>query len=137
MFMNAPISINLNNFRRHSPILHRSPSPRRHRYDHQNQMHHDGLGFSETVNNVVEIQRHTQHPHLSQFNHRHKIRGAYLYFSIPRSSLLSKKQKRILRFIVECTSDCSCKQFLTRQNNVKKIWCSFERIHWYISIILK
>ncbi|XP_011635066.1 voltage-dependent calcium channel type A subunit alpha-1 isoform X2 [Pogonomyrmex barbatus] len=60
--------------RRHSPIMPRSPSPRRHgRYDH----YHDGPGFSDTVSNVVEIQRHTQHPHASQYNHRHRIRDYY------------------------------------------------------------
>ncbi|XP_011879621.1 PREDICTED: voltage-dependent calcium channel type A subunit alpha-1-like isoform X6 [Vollenhovia emeryi] len=63
--------------RRHSPIMPRSPSPRRHgRYDHQDQ-YHDGPGFSDTVSNVVEIQRHTHHPHSSQYNHRHRIRDYY------------------------------------------------------------
>ncbi|XP_053596922.1 voltage-dependent calcium channel type A subunit alpha-1 [Microplitis demolitor] len=56
--------------RRHSP-LHRSPSPsRRPRYDHHHSQFHD-VGFSDTVTNVVEIQRHIHHPH-SQYNHRHK-----------------------------------------------------------------
>ncbi|XP_044595208.1 voltage-dependent calcium channel type A subunit alpha-1 isoform X8 [Cotesia glomerata] len=56
--------------RRHSP-LHRSPSPsRRPRYDHHQPQYHD-VGFSDTVTNVVEIQRHIHHPH-SQYNHRHK-----------------------------------------------------------------
>ncbi|XP_070515122.1 voltage-dependent calcium channel type A subunit alpha-1 isoform X21 [Cardiocondyla obscurior] len=63
--------------RRHSPIMPRSPSPRRHgRYDHHGH-YHDGPGFSDTVSNVVEIQRHTHHPHSSQYNHRHRIRDYY------------------------------------------------------------
>ncbi|XP_039311384.1 voltage-dependent calcium channel type A subunit alpha-1 isoform X7 [Solenopsis invicta] len=63
--------------RRHSPIMPRSPSPRRHdRYDHHGQ-YHEGPGFSDTVSNVVEIQRHTHHPHASQYNHRHRIRDYY------------------------------------------------------------
>ncbi|XP_036142401.1 voltage-dependent calcium channel type A subunit alpha-1 isoform X6 [Monomorium pharaonis] len=63
--------------RRHSPIMPRSPSPRRHgRYDHHGH-YHEGPGFSDTVSNVVEIQRHTQHPHASQYNHRHRIRDYY------------------------------------------------------------
>ncbi|XP_018406731.1 PREDICTED: voltage-dependent calcium channel type A subunit alpha-1 [Cyphomyrmex costatus] len=62
--------------RRHSPIMPRSPSPRRQsRYDHSH--YHDGPGFSDTVSNVVEIQRHTHHPHASQYNHRHRIRDYY------------------------------------------------------------
>ncbi|XP_025161930.1 voltage-dependent calcium channel type A subunit alpha-1 isoform X16 [Harpegnathos saltator] len=62
--------------RRPSPIMHRSPSPRRHRYD-QHGHYHEGPGFSDTVSNVVEIQRHTHHPHSSQYNHRHRIRDYY------------------------------------------------------------
>ncbi|XP_072765466.1 voltage-dependent calcium channel type A subunit alpha-1 isoform X5 [Anoplolepis gracilipes] len=63
--------------RRHSPIMTRSPSPRRHgRYDHHGH-YHEGPGFSDTVSNVVEIQRHTHHPHASQYNHRHRIRDYY------------------------------------------------------------
>ncbi|XP_032666769.1 voltage-dependent calcium channel type A subunit alpha-1 isoform X2 [Odontomachus brunneus] len=62
--------------RRPSPIMHRSPSPRRHRYDHHGH-YHEGPGFSDTVSNVVEIQRHTHHPHSSQYNHRHRIRDYY------------------------------------------------------------
>ncbi|XP_014476681.1 PREDICTED: voltage-dependent calcium channel type A subunit alpha-1 isoform X3 [Dinoponera quadriceps] len=62
--------------RRPSPIMHRSPSPRRHRYDHHAH-YHEGPGFSDTVSNVVEIQRHTHHPHSSQYNHRHRIRDYY------------------------------------------------------------
>ncbi|XP_050452314.1 voltage-dependent calcium channel type A subunit alpha-1 isoform X5 [Cataglyphis hispanica] len=63
--------------RRHSPIMPRSPSPRRHgRYDHHGH-YHEGPGFSDTVSNVVEIQRHTHHPHTSQYNHRHRIRDYY------------------------------------------------------------
>ena len=61
--------------RRQSPIMPRSPSPRRQgRYNHHGR-YHDGPGFSDTVSNVVEIQRHTHHPHALQYNHRHKIRG--------------------------------------------------------------
>ncbi|XP_070165290.1 voltage-dependent calcium channel type A subunit alpha-1 isoform X13 [Polyergus mexicanus] len=63
--------------RRHSPIMPRSPSPRRQgRYDHHGH-YHEGPGFSDTVSNVVEIQRHTHHPHASQYNHRHRIRDYY------------------------------------------------------------
>ncbi|XP_067216065.1 voltage-dependent calcium channel type A subunit alpha-1 isoform X5 [Linepithema humile] len=64
--------------RRHSPIMPRSPSPRRHgRYDHHGH-YHEGPGFSDTVSNVVEIQRHTTtHHHASQYNHRHRIRDYY------------------------------------------------------------
>lgn len=59
-------------YRRHSPN-HRSPSPtRRQRFDSNG--YHETVGFSDTVSNVVEIQRHTHGPH-SQYNHRHKIRG--------------------------------------------------------------
>lgn len=54
--------------------MHRSPSPRRHRHDHHG-YYHEGPGFSDTVSNVVEIQRHTHHTHSSQYNHRHRIRG--------------------------------------------------------------
>ncbi|XP_020288402.1 voltage-dependent calcium channel type A subunit alpha-1 isoform X5 [Pseudomyrmex gracilis] len=63
--------------RRHSPVMPRSPSPRRHgRYDHHGH-YHEGPGFSDTVSNVVEIQRHTHHSHPSQYNHRHRIRDYY------------------------------------------------------------
>ncbi|XP_019889117.1 voltage-dependent calcium channel type A subunit alpha-1 isoform X13 [Ooceraea biroi] len=63
--------------RRHSPTMPRSPSPRRHgRYDHHGQ-YHEGPGFSDTVSNVVEIQRHIHQPHASQYNHRHRIRDYY------------------------------------------------------------
>ncbi|KAK2584123.1 hypothetical protein KPH14_006561 [Odynerus spinipes] len=61
--------------RRHSPIMHRSPSPRRHRHDHHG-YYHEGPGFSDTVSNVVEIQRHHHHPHSSQYS-RHRIRDYY------------------------------------------------------------
>ncbi|CAK9821795.1 Voltage-dependent calcium channel type A subunit alpha-1 [Anthophora retusa] len=63
--------------RRHSPVVHRSQSPRRPRYDHHGHYYHDGPGFSDTVSNVVAIQRHSHHqPHWSQYNHQH-IRGAW------------------------------------------------------------
>ncbi|KAL0121152.1 hypothetical protein PUN28_008671 [Cardiocondyla obscurior] len=72
--------------RRHSPIMPRSPSPRRHgRYDHHGH-YHDGPGFSDTVSNVVEIQRHTHHPHSSQYNHRHRIRGPWSASTSPARS---------------------------------------------------
>ncbi|XP_015186705.1 PREDICTED: voltage-dependent calcium channel type A subunit alpha-1 isoform X20 [Polistes dominula] len=61
--------------RRHSPIMHRSPSPRRHRHDHHG-YYHEGPGFSDTVSNVVEIQRHHHHPHSLHYN-RHKMRDYY------------------------------------------------------------
>ncbi|XP_043500314.1 voltage-dependent calcium channel type A subunit alpha-1 isoform X22 [Polistes fuscatus] len=61
--------------RRHSPVMHRSPSPRRHRHDHHG-YYHEGPGFSDTVSNVVEIQRHHHHPHSLQYN-RHKMRDYY------------------------------------------------------------
>ncbi|XP_011688054.1 PREDICTED: voltage-dependent calcium channel type A subunit alpha-1-like isoform X2 [Wasmannia auropunctata] len=71
--------------RRHSPIMPRSPSPRRHsRYDHGH--YQDGPGFSDTVSNVVEIQRHTHHPHSSQYNHRHRIRGPWSASTSPARS---------------------------------------------------
>ncbi|XP_025989217.2 voltage-dependent calcium channel type A subunit alpha-1 isoform X2 [Solenopsis invicta] len=62
--------------RRQSPIMPRSPSPRRHsRYDHYHHDHyHEGPGFSDTVINVVEMQKHTHPPHASQY-HRHRIQG--------------------------------------------------------------
>ncbi|XP_046144194.1 voltage-dependent calcium channel type A subunit alpha-1 isoform X10 [Osmia bicornis bicornis] len=64
--------------RRHgSPVVHGSQSPRRPRYDHHSHYYHEGPGFSDTVSNVVEIQRHTHHPHSSQYNHRHRIRDYY------------------------------------------------------------
>ncbi|XP_043254244.1 voltage-dependent calcium channel type A subunit alpha-1 isoform X8 [Colletes gigas] len=63
--------------RRHSPVVHGSQSPRRTRYDHHGHYYHDGPGFSDTVSNVVEIQRHTHHPHSSQYNHRHRLRDYY------------------------------------------------------------
>ncbi|XP_076627342.1 calcium voltage-gated channel subunit cacophony isoform X18 [Colletes latitarsis] len=63
--------------RRHSPVVHGSQSPRRTRYDHHGHYYHDGPGFSDTVSNVVEIQRHTHHPHSSQYNHRHRMRDYY------------------------------------------------------------
>ncbi|XP_048506525.1 voltage-dependent calcium channel type A subunit alpha-1 isoform X22 [Athalia rosae] len=63
-----------------SPSL-RSPSPRRHRYDHRVHHYHEGPGFSDTVSNVVDIQRHTQHPHGSQYNHRHKMRDYYDFYN--------------------------------------------------------
>ncbi|XP_043464353.1 voltage-dependent calcium channel type A subunit alpha-1 isoform X7 [Leptopilina heterotoma] len=65
-----------------SPSL-RSPSPsRRHIYDHHSNMQH----FSDTVNNVVEIQRQTHQPHPSQHNHRHKIRGPWSASTSPARS---------------------------------------------------
>ncbi|EGI70471.1 Voltage-dependent calcium channel type A subunit alpha-1 [Acromyrmex echinatior] len=64
------------NIRRHSPIISRSPSPKQQsRYDHHD--YHDGPGFSDTVSNVIEIQRHTHHPRASQYNHRHRIRDLW------------------------------------------------------------
>ncbi|EFN73328.1 Voltage-dependent L-type calcium channel subunit alpha-1C [Camponotus floridanus] len=72
--------------RRHSPIMPRSPSPRRQgRYDHHGH-YHEGPGFSDTVSNVVEIQRHTHHPHASQYNHRHRIRGPWSASTSPARS---------------------------------------------------
>ncbi|XP_048506529.1 voltage-dependent calcium channel type A subunit alpha-1 isoform X26 [Athalia rosae] len=68
-----------------SPSL-RSPSPRRHRYDHRVHHYHEGPGFSDTVSNVVDIQRHTQHPHGSQYNHRHKMRGSWSASTSPARS---------------------------------------------------
>ncbi|XP_068969511.1 voltage-dependent calcium channel type A subunit alpha-1 isoform X18 [Bombus flavifrons] len=66
------------------PVRHpsRSPSLRRHSpgrpgYDHHGHYYHEGPGFSDTVSNVVEIQRHTHHPHPTQYNHRHRIRDYY------------------------------------------------------------
>ncbi|XP_071856694.1 calcium voltage-gated channel subunit cacophony isoform X22 [Bombus fervidus] len=66
------------------PVRHpsRSPSLRRHSpgrpgYDHHGHYYHEGPGFSDTVSNVVEIQRHTHHPHPTQYNHRHRIRGPW------------------------------------------------------------
>ncbi|XP_051167257.1 voltage-dependent calcium channel type A subunit alpha-1 isoform X5 [Leptopilina boulardi] len=64
-----------------SPSL-RSPSPGRHRYDHHSHQQH----FSDTVNNVVEIQRHSHQPHLPQHNHRHKIRGPWSASTSPARS---------------------------------------------------
>ncbi|XP_011506186.1 PREDICTED: voltage-dependent calcium channel type A subunit alpha-1 [Ceratosolen solmsi marchali] len=58
-----------------SPSL-RSPSPRQHRYDHRGNNYHDGLGFSDTVNNVVEIQRNTHQPH-SQYMYTRRFRDYY------------------------------------------------------------
>ncbi|KAG7196637.1 hypothetical protein KM043_015983 [Ampulex compressa] len=69
--------------RRHS---HRSPSPRRHRYDHHGHYCHEGPGFSDTVSNVVEIQRHTHYPHMSQYNHRHRMRGPWSASTSPARS---------------------------------------------------
>ncbi|XP_076756209.1 calcium voltage-gated channel subunit cacophony isoform X21 [Xylocopa sonorina] len=63
--------------RRHSPDIHGTQSPRRARYDHHGHYYHEGPGFSDTVSNVVEIQRHTHHPHPSQYNHRHRMRDYY------------------------------------------------------------
>ncbi|XP_023245623.1 voltage-dependent calcium channel type A subunit alpha-1 [Copidosoma floridanum] len=51
----------------------RSPSPRQ-RYDPHGNQYHDGLGFSDTVSNVVEIQRHSQTP---QYSYRRRIRDYY------------------------------------------------------------
>ncbi|NP_001159376.1 voltage-dependent calcium channel type A subunit alpha-1 [Apis mellifera] len=65
------------------PVRHpsRSPSlrhsPGRPGYDHHGHYYHEGPGFSDTVSNVVEIQRHTHHPHPSQYNHRHRMRGPW------------------------------------------------------------
>ncbi|XP_048506510.1 voltage-dependent calcium channel type A subunit alpha-1 isoform X7 [Athalia rosae] len=66
---------------KHYLIWYRSPSPRRHRYDHRVHHYHEGPGFSDTVSNVVDIQRHTQHPHGSQYNHRHKMRDYYDFYN--------------------------------------------------------
>ncbi|KAK1117398.1 hypothetical protein K0M31_016769 [Melipona bicolor] len=60
----------------HSPTLRRH-SPGRTGYDHHGHYYHEGPGFSDTVSNVVEIQRHTHHPHPSQYNHRHRMRGPW------------------------------------------------------------
>ncbi|XP_046610496.1 voltage-dependent calcium channel type A subunit alpha-1 isoform X6 [Neodiprion virginianus] len=68
-----------------SPSL-RSPSPRRHRYDHRVHHYHEGPGFSDTVSNVVDIQRHSQHPHGSQYNHRHRVRGSWSASTSPARS---------------------------------------------------
>ncbi|XP_043500324.1 voltage-dependent calcium channel type A subunit alpha-1 isoform X31 [Polistes fuscatus] len=70
--------------RRHSPVMHRSPSPRRHRHDHHG-YYHEGPGFSDTVSNVVEIQRHHHHPHSLQYN-RHKMRGPWSASTSPARS---------------------------------------------------
>lgn len=70
--------------RMHSPIMHRSPSPRRHRHDHHG-YYHEGPGFSDTVSNVVEIQRHHHHPHSSQYS-RHRIRGPWSASTSPARS---------------------------------------------------
>ncbi|KAL2727828.1 voltage-dependent calcium channel type A subunit alpha-1 isoform X26 [Vespula maculifrons] len=70
--------------RRHSPIMQRSPSPRRHRHDHHG-YYHEGPGFSDTVSNVVEIQRHHHHPHSTQYN-RHRIRGPWSASTSPARS---------------------------------------------------
>ncbi|XP_043276724.1 voltage-dependent calcium channel type A subunit alpha-1 isoform X14 [Venturia canescens] len=72
---------------RRSPVTHRSPSPtRRQRFDHHSHNYMDGPGFSDTVSNVVEIQRHTHHPHSSQYNHRHKILGPWSASASPARS---------------------------------------------------
>ncbi|XP_076674538.1 calcium voltage-gated channel subunit cacophony isoform X10 [Andrena cerasifolii] len=62
---------------RYSPVVDGSQSPRRPRYDHHSHYYHDGPGFSDTVSNVVEIQRHSHQPHSSQYNHRHRMRDYY------------------------------------------------------------
>ncbi|XP_076674535.1 calcium voltage-gated channel subunit cacophony isoform X8 [Andrena cerasifolii] len=62
---------------RYSPVVDGSQSPRRPRYDHHSHYYHDGPGFSDTVSNVVEIQRHSHQPHSSQYNHRHRMRGPW------------------------------------------------------------
>ncbi|XP_031779373.1 voltage-dependent calcium channel type A subunit alpha-1 isoform X8 [Nasonia vitripennis] len=68
-----------------SRICLRSPSPRQHRYDHRQQQYHDGLGFSETVNNVVEIQRHTHHGY-PRYTHSRRIRGPWSASTSPARS---------------------------------------------------
>ncbi|XP_076286450.1 calcium voltage-gated channel subunit cacophony isoform X16 [Lasioglossum baleicum] len=62
--------------RRHSPVMPGSQSPRRTRNDHHAYYRHDGPGFSDTVSNVVELQRHTHHPQ-SHYNHRPWRRDYY------------------------------------------------------------
>uniref|UniRef100_A0ABD2XF12 Uncharacterized protein n=1 Tax=Trichogramma kaykai TaxID=54128 RepID=A0ABD2XF12_9HYME len=54
-----------------SPSL-RSPSPRQHRYDHRGSQYHDG--FSDTVNNVVEMQRDARYPH-SHFLYKRRYKA--------------------------------------------------------------
>ncbi|XP_058802800.1 voltage-dependent calcium channel type A subunit alpha-1 isoform X3 [Phymastichus coffea] len=61
----------------------RSPSPRQRGYDHRGQ-YHDGLGFSDTVNNVVEIQRHV-HPG-AQYPYKRKTRGPWSASTSPARS---------------------------------------------------
>ncbi|KAL7300819.1 hypothetical protein TKK_0006383 [Trichogramma kaykai] len=56
-----------------SPSL-RSPSPRQHRYDHRGSQYHDG--FSDTVNNVVEMQRDARYPH-SHFLYKRRYKDYY------------------------------------------------------------
>lgn len=60
---------------RRSPFFLRSPTPTHGRYDHHDHQYHDGLGFSETVTDVVERQRHV-HPHdRGQRDYRRRIKG--------------------------------------------------------------
>jgi voltage-dependent calcium channel N type alpha-1B len=54
--------------------LPRSPSPRRR------QMHHD-IGFSDTVSNVVEIQKDVLQPHRgARYYHGRHVKGNFLFF---------------------------------------------------------
>ncbi|XP_078045546.1 calcium voltage-gated channel subunit cacophony isoform X8 [Augochlora pura] len=61
---------------RHSPVMPGSQSPRRTRNDHHAYYRHEGPGFSDTVSNLVEMQRHTHHPQ-SHYNHRPRKRDYY------------------------------------------------------------
>ncbi|XP_078045541.1 calcium voltage-gated channel subunit cacophony isoform X4 [Augochlora pura] len=61
---------------RHSPVMPGSQSPRRTRNDHHAYYRHEGPGFSDTVSNLVEMQRHTHHPQ-SHYNHRPRKRGPW------------------------------------------------------------
>nr|XP_033322106.1 voltage-dependent calcium channel type A subunit alpha-1 isoform X4 [Megalopta genalis] len=61
---------------RHSPVMPGSQSPRRMRNDHHAYYRHEGPGFSDTVSNLVEMQRHTHHPQ-SHYNHRPRKRDYY------------------------------------------------------------
>uniref|UniRef100_V9I874 Voltage-dependent calcium channel type A subunit alpha-1 n=2 Tax=Apis cerana TaxID=7461 RepID=V9I874_APICE len=90
------------------PVRHpsRSPSLRRHSpgrpgYDHHGHYYHEGPGFSDTVSNVVEIQRHTHHPHPSQYNHRHRMRDYYDhcdYYDEVRGALRRAQRGRRARY---------------------------------------
>lgn len=73
--------------RRHSPTAPRSPT-----YRYQPDYHpQDGPGFSDTVSNVVEIQRYTHYPH-STFNNRHRPRGELLMSNDIEKKNIGKKE---------------------------------------------